>query len=334
MRNAYFGGSAETPQHQALSGDGVTKGPIMLTTEPNTEPMITASNFVLERRVNRPTRAVAKRLRDQATIAPTNGFALGTDGTLVVEGTPRPSSNPIVAGHESWRTTARLLTARGRRVARLDIEISTWTPGSVLLQLRPTDRNPRRWSARRTRRYFELAHASADRLERILNESTFGAVTIRPIEARDVDGLRDLFWRLSPESRYYRFLSPVQHPRESTLHHLAEVDHGHRDALVASVDDRVVAVARYDRSTTEPRAAEVAVVVEDAWHRQGIATALLRELGGVASERGVERFTATVAADNRAITRLVRSLPVRATWNWDQGERRLDVPLHHAGMTS
>jgi RimJ/RimL family protein N-acetyltransferase len=201
----------------------------------------------------------------------------------------------------------------------------------VLIQLRPLDRDARRWSARRTRRYFSLAHAGADRLERLLNETTFGAVTIRPIQPADVDELRDLFWRLSPESRYFRFLSPVTHPREAFLHHLVEVDHGSRDALVASVGDHVVAVARYDRSTNEPDAAEVSVVVEDAWHRHGIATALLHELGGVASERGVERFTATVAAENRAITTLVRSFPVRAQWTWDQGERHLDIPLRHAG---
>ncbi len=293
------------------------------------EAMLNESNFVLERRVNRPTRAIARRLRDQSTIAPAAGFALGGEGTLFVDGTPRPSSNPIIHGHESWRTTARLLTARGRHVAHLDIEISTWTAGSVLLQLRPVDHNARRWGARRMRRYFELAHAAADRLEQILNESSFGAVTIRPIEPRDIDQLRSLFWRLSPESRYFRFLSPVTYPHETSLHHLAEVDHANRDALVASVGERVVAVARYDRSATEPSKAEVAVVVEDAWHRHGIATALLRELGGVASERGVERFTATVAAENRAVATLVRSFPVRATWEWDQGERHLDIPLHH-----
>ena len=298
------------------------------------DPMLDGSNFVLERRVNRPTRAVARRLRDHSTIAPAAGFALGREGTLFVEGTPRPSSNPIVPGHESWRTTGRLLSARGRRVARVDIEISTWTPGSVSIQLRPLDRRSRRWSARRARRYFALAHAGADRLERLLNETASGGVTIRPIQPRDVNELRDLFWRLSPESRYFRFLSPVNQPGETCLRRLAEVDHCDRDALVASIDDHVVAVARYDRSRTEPRTAEVAVIVEDAWHRHGIATALLRELGGVASERGVERFTATVAAENRAVTTLVRSLPVRATWNWDQGQRHLDVDLHHERAAS
>ena len=89
----------------------------------------------------------------------------------------------------------------------------------------------------------------------------------------------------------------------------------------------MVAVARYDRDANEPRHAEVAVVVEDAWHRHGIATALLRQLGGVATQRGVERFTATVAADNRAVATLVRSFPVHATWNWENGQRHLDIDL-------
>jgi RimJ/RimL family protein N-acetyltransferase len=290
--------------------------------------MLNEPNFMLERRVNRPAHDVARTLRDGPTIAPANGFLLGRDGTLLVDGTPRPSLHAIVPGHESWRTTARLLTPRGRQVARLEIEVGTWAPGSVLIQLRPLDRRPHRWGARRTRRYFALAHAGADRLEQVLNETTpLGALTIRPIEPRDADELRGLFWRLSPESRYFRFLSPVNQPGETCLRHFVEVDHRDRDALVASLDDQVVAVARYDRDRSQPRRAEVAVVVEDAWHRHGIATALLRELTGVATDRGVERFTATVAAENRAVAKLVRSLPVRATWNWEQGQRNLDVEL-------
>jgi RimJ/RimL family protein N-acetyltransferase len=153
------------------------------------------------------------------------------------------------------------------------------------------------------------------------------AFTIRPIEAEDSDALRALFWRLSPESRYYRFLSPVNRPEERVLHHLAEVDHGVRDALVAVVDELVVGVARYDRDPSDPSAAEVAIVVEDAWHRHGIATALIHELSKLADARGIEHFTATVAADNRAVSTFVSSLPVHAKWNWDHGQRQLGVEL-------
>jgi hypothetical protein len=131
-------------------------------------PVLNGSNFVLERRVNRPPDAVVKTLRDPATVAPANGFALGDGGRLLVDSTLRPSP-PTIVGHESWRTTGRLLNDRGRLVARLDIEVSAWTPGSVVIQLRPLDRRTHRWGTRRTHRYFTLAHAGADRLEHLLN---------------------------------------------------------------------------------------------------------------------------------------------------------------------
>lgn len=301
------------------------------------EQPLGGSSFVLERRVNRSAHLVAKTLRDRSMVAPTNGFELG-EGTLIIEEMPRTSPKTL-RGLESWRTTARLLSDRGRLVSRLDIEVGAWAPGSVFIQLRPLDHSPQRWGPRRTRRYFALAHAGADRLERLLREtSSAGAtpsghpdersgVTIRPIEPDDVEELRSLFSRLSPESRYFRFLAPLSKVDETCLHYLAEVDHQNRDALVATVDEQVVAVARYDRDRADPHNAEVAVVVEDAWHRHGIATALLRSLSGVATQRGVEHFTAIVAADNRAVARLVRSLPVRASWSWDHGQRDLAIDL-------
>ena len=290
--------------------------------------VLSGSNFVLERRVNRPARSVTRMLRDSSVVASSAGFAIGGDGTLLVEAAPRVSAHPILPGHQSWQTTAQLLSGRERVVAHLDIEISTWTPNSMLIQMRPLDRSPQRWGARRTRRYFELAHAGADRLEQLLNEAPAESdVTIRPIEPSDVEQLRSLFWRMSPESRYFRFLGPVTNPADACLRHLAEVDHGDRDALVAMMNDQVVGVARYDRDASERTHAEVAIVVEDAWHRHGIATALLRDLGGVATRRGVERFTATVAAENRTVATLVHSLPVRAIWNWDHGQRELEVGL-------
>jgi RimJ/RimL family protein N-acetyltransferase len=291
-------------------------------------------SFVLERRVNQPVRVIAPILRDRSTIAPVPGFPLGTAGTLFVDEPPRPATDPLVPGCASWRTTARLIDARDRLVARVDVEIGAWAPGAMVVQLRPVAGRTHRWSARRARRYFAFAHAGADRLERLLNEESARRqservmpFTMRPIEADDAEQLRALFWRLSPESRYYRFLGPVQRPSERFLHHLAEVDHGARDALVAVVDDQIVGVARYDRDHFRGEKAEVAVVVEDAWHRHGIATALVSELSKVAYRRGIGEFTATVANDNRAVTTFVRSLPVRASWAWDSGQRQLAVPL-------
>ena len=66
--------------------------PVMLD-----EPALYGSTYVLKRRVNRPSEVVAKTLRDRATVAPSNGFALEDGGTLLVEETPR-SSPPVSVG--------------------------------------------------------------------------------------------------------------------------------------------------------------------------------------------------------------------------------------------
>src|SRR5687768_15278424 len=87
-------------------------------------------------------------------------------------------------------------------------------------------------------------------------------ITLRPIRDDDVERLRRLFYRLSPETIYLRFFQPLRRPSEKMLHHLAEVDHERRQAIVAVDGDEVVGVARYDPADDDQHA-EVAVVVED-----------------------------------------------------------------------
>ena len=74
-----------------------------------------------------------------------------------------------------------------------------------------------------------------------------GTAHIRPIRPDDVEQLRALHSRLSPQSIYFRFFNPIPKLPEQQLHHLAEVDYRDRFALVAELDGVVVAVVRYDR---------------------------------------------------------------------------------------
>jgi hypothetical protein len=148
-------------------------------------PVHRTPNFVLERRVNRQSRAVVDVLRDRSIVAPSNGFALGDDGTLHVDEAPRRRLFSIAPGCESWRATARLRSRR-RHVAKLEVEIDVRATGSALIQIRPLDRNPQRWGARHQRRYFTLAHAAADRLAQVLNEHA-------SVDVVNEEGLRALW---------------------------------------------------------------------------------------------------------------------------------------------
>jgi RimJ/RimL family protein N-acetyltransferase len=115
---------------------------------------------------------------------------------------------------------------------------------------------------------------------------------------------------LGPESRYRRFFSPVHELGAGQVRYLTEVDHRTHEALIAIDPSSAqgLGVARFVRSGTDPRAAEVAVAVVDSWQGRGLGTALLEALAARAHEEGVERFTASVLADNPAMLGLLRNL--------------------------
>ena len=154
-----------------------------------------------------------------------------------------------------------------------------------------------------------------------------GTAHIRPIRHDDIEQLRALHGRLSPQSIYFRFFSPIPRVPEAQLHRLAEVDYRERFALVAELDGLVVAVVRYDSSKSEPTAAEVAFVVEDDQQRRGLATVMLEHLAAVARSNGIERFDAETLPDNRAMMDVFRHAGFDVTSHFDAGVIDVSFPL-------
>jgi ribosomal protein S18 acetylase RimI-like enzyme len=151
-------------------------------------------------------------------------------------------------------------------------------------------------------------------------------LTVREIQIDDVDRLRRMFDRLSADSVYRRFFSPIQAPSRSALLWLAAVDHRDRDALVALDGDEIVGVARYD-TQAGTHAAEIAVTVEDAWQHQGLGKRLALRLAKRAMGRGIESFEATVLPDNRPALGLLRKLSPNASVRFDSGSYAASMPL-------
>ena len=130
---------------------------------------------------------------------------------------------------------------------------------------------------------------------------------VRPIEPEDRARLVAGFERLSPESRYRRFFTPLGELSGRQLDYLTRVDHHDHEALVA-IDEQSgegVAVARFIR--VGEGVAEPAIAVVDDWQNRGVGSALLDLLVERAREEGIRRFAALVLADNPgAITILER----------------------------
>ena len=134
-----------------------------------------------------------------------------------------------------------------------------------------------------------------------------GEVALARLEPTDGELLRRLFFRLSPETLYRRFHSPITRPEQAHPEFLLNVDHVDREAVVALAGGEIVGVARYARlRPDEP--AEVALVVADAWQRQGIGTRMMRALTGCAREAGIERFAMSMQADNAPVLALMKRI--------------------------
>jgi GNAT superfamily N-acetyltransferase len=157
-------------------------------------------------------------------------------------------------------------------------------------------------------------------------------ITIRPIAPQDKLAIVSGFEKLSPESRYRRFFSPLDRLSDRDLAYLTEVDHHDHEALIAHNEEgEPLGVARYVRGADE-RKAEVAVVVIDEWQGRGVATALLTRLVERARAEGIDVFTATILADNRDAIGLMRQLGDPHTVGTPSSTIDLEMDLPRRGL--
>ena len=157
------------------------------------------------------------------------------------------------------------------------------------------------------------------------------AVQVRRIRPEDRDELAAAFERLSPDSRYSRFLAATPHLPGGTLRYLTEVDHHDHEALVALEPEtrRGVGVARYVRVGED--VAEAAVTVADDWHGRGAGTLLLDLLALRAYEEGVRRFRALMLTTNADMRDMLERLGPVETIARDAATLEVEVALPPEG---
>ena len=153
-------------------------------------------------------------------------------------------------------------------------------------------------------------------------------VVVRPIRADDKQALLDGFSRLSAESVYRRFLTPIDTLGPTQLRYLTEVDHHDHEALIAFEASSGVAVGAARFVRTDPGRAEAAVTVVDDWQGRGMGMALTSLLAERALEEGIECFTALLLAENEEMKGLLGSVGTVRTVGQEGGTIQVEVPLH------
>ncbi len=133
-------------------------------------------------------------------------------------------------------------------------------------------------------------------------------INFRPIHPTDEPRMRDLFYKLSEATIYYRFMSHQKHVSRQQIEDFVYVDHRHDVTIVGTLPEAygeaIIAVGSY---YLDPKTnlAEVAFVVSDPWQNHGIGTFLLKHLVRVARRNGIRGFTAEVLTDNKPMQAVI-----------------------------
>lgn len=159
-------------------------------------------------------------------------------------------------------------------------------------------------------------------------------IHIRPIAPEDAERLVDFHSALSDETVYLRFFSAHGPLRPDEVFRFTNVDGHDRMALVATVRDGIIGVARYDRSDPSSDEAEVAFVVADAYQGRGVGTLLLETLAAYARTQDVSRFRAETLAHNEAMKSVFRhaGFAVESSFDLDVVDVRMDIQPTDAFM--
>jgi RimJ/RimL family protein N-acetyltransferase len=142
-------------------------------------------------------------------------------------------------------------------------------------------------------------------------------VTIRAIRPGDKELLREAFQGLEAGSIYMRFFGPRKELTDRELAQATEIDFIRTVALVACVregaGEKVIGGGRYFvlGGSDPPSAAEVAFLVEEDYHGQGLASTLFKHLLLIGRKQGISRFEADVLHGNKKMLRVFERAGLR-----------------------
>jgi RimJ/RimL family protein N-acetyltransferase len=136
----------------------------------------------------------------------------------------------------------------------------------------------------------------------LMNDGT--QITFRSIHPTDEKGMKKLFYGLSEQSVYYRFMSRVSALTQKQLQSFVYIDHRQEVSVVGTLPEahgeEIIAVGGYFLDPKTNRA-EVAFITHDKWQNRGIGTFLFKYLTSIARSNGIGGFTAEVLRANKGM---------------------------------
>jgi len=130
------------------------------------------------------------------------------------------------------------------------------------------------------------------------------SMAIRPLLPSDEFAYRNFFYSLKEETVYYRFFQKIKiFSHAMAQKHWAVIDYKKNMSLIGLVRSKghkeIMAIGSYAES--DENYAEVAFVVREDFHNQGVASYLLKQLEIIARKNNYKGFSAVVLRDNASM---------------------------------
>jgi len=158
------------------------------------------------------------------------------------------------------------------------------------------------------------------RFEQLLTLRGGDTCLLRPIRPDDAQMLQTLVRGLSPESRYFRFVSSFNELPATMLSRFTLIDYDREMALVAVVRDRstgdegdvteidrIVGVSRYVIAPDQ-QSCEFSLVVAEDMKGKGLGSRLMDSIMEAARERGLAEIVGLVLRGNVPMLKLMRGM--------------------------
>lgn len=156
-------------------------------------------------------------------------------------------------------------------------------------------------------------------------------VHLRSLRPDDGERVSEAFAKLEQSSIRSRFFAAKSGLTDREQRLIRELDFDTQVVLVATIMEggREIIIGSGSYSRTAPGSAEVAFLVEEDYHGQGMARRLLWHLGGIARERGIKRFEAEVLPRNQAMRRVFSASGWPLTLQFEDDVVHITLNLTH-----
>ena len=160
-------------------------------------------------------------------------------------------------------------------------------------------------------------------------------VLIRPIRPEDETLMVNFHQTLSDQSVYFRYFHPLNLSERITHERLARIcfiDYEREMALVVQYENprthamEIIGVGRLSKLRTG-NMGEYAIIISDAYQKQGIGTELLKRLLEIGRQEGLEKIIATILPENRGMQGVSKKLGFQLQVDMDEHIIKASIDL-------